>query len=504
MEYLLAYDVGTSGTKAALVTTDGRVVATAYDPYSVTYPRPLWAEQNPEDWWRAVGVTTRRVLEAGHIRPSDVASLSASTQMINLIPVDANGRPLMPCVSWLDGRAGEEAHRIVRMLGGPAVFAMIVGVVLTGKDLLPKYLWLKRHVPDVYREAAAFIDASGYLLHRLTGRMVSEWSVASVTGLFNLKSKTWDTGLMRVFGVDRAKYPELVRSVDKVGGLRREAAAHLGLVEGTPVFGGAGDAMAAAVGSGAVGEGEGHICLGTSGFVGIVTSRRVTGKRGIPTIQSADPAKLLLISEMETCGACLKWAARELYGADDSPAAYARMDDDVAGTPPGAGRLLFSPWMYGERSPVADETLRSSFINLGTNHTRPQMARAIYEGVAYNLRWMVESISELFGFRPDPLRVMGGGARGRPWLRIVADITGRRLETIAHPQEAAAVGAALLGAVGLGLYPSVESLKSLVQAESVIEPDASHAATYDELYRAYKEIYRSLRGLYHELNKLAP
>ncbi len=246
---------------------------------------------------------------------------------------------------------------------------------------------------------------------------------------------------------------------------------------------------------------DGFVCLGTSGFVGITSSKRVNGKRGIVSIQSADPNKLLLIAETETAGACVKWAAKELYCADADSATFQRMDQDVAGTAPGAGGLIFTPWMYGERCPVADESLRAAFINLGSNHTRTQMARAIYEGVAYNVRWILENIAELYGFKPDPLRVIGGGARGLPWLQIVADVTGRTLESVPDPQEASAVGAALIAAVGLGLYPNIESVKSLVPAGHVVKPDPAPRATYDELYAAYRQVYRSLRGLYHTLNR---
>jgi len=501
MNYLLAHDVGTSGDKAALITPDGRVVATAFEPYPTHYPRRLWAEQNPEDWWRAVGHTTQRVLEQGGVGPGEVLGLAFSTQMINLIPLDAMAMPLRPCISWLDGRAGAEAKMVMRRLGGRKAFALIVGATLTGKDLLPKYLWLKRSEPDVYSQAATFVDASGYLLYQATGRLAYEWSTASVTGLFSLKSKTWSDFLIRFFGLDRAKFPELVQSTEKVGSLRPAAASHLGLLAGTPVFGGAGDAMSAAVGSGAVGEREGHLSLGTSGFVGIVTSKRLIGRRGIATIQSADPTKLLLIGETETAAACLRWAAKELYGAESEAGIYKRMDDDVAGTEPGAGGLIFTPWLYGERCPVADERLRAGFLNLGANHSRAQMTRAIYEGVAYNLRWIIESIADLYKFRPDPLRVVGGGALGLPWLQIVADVTGCTLESVPHPQEAGAVGAAMLAAVGLGLYPSVEAIKTTLSPSSVIVPDPAPRPFYDESYAAFRAAYRSLRRFYKDVNR---
>ncbi|NIM93362.1 MAG: hypothetical protein GTO18_06590 [Anaerolineales bacterium] len=501
MSYLLAHDVGTSGDKAVLLSTEGDVVTKDFEPYPTHYPHRLWAEQDPEELWNAVGTTTRRVLQTSGVQPKDIIALSLSSQMVNAILLDEKGVPLRPAINWLDGRAVDEAGIVVRKLGGPRIFAMLVGVALTGKDLLPKYLWLKRNEPEVYENASTIFDVSGYILMRATGRLCYEWSTASVTGFFNLKSKSWDKTLMRYFGIDKSKFPELVQSYEQVGGLTKEAASSLGLLESTPVIAGAGDAMCVAVGSGAVLNRDAHLCLGTSGFVGVITNRRVTGRRGIATLQFADPDKLLLIGETETCGECLRWAARELYGTQPGHPAYAHMDEVVAETSPGSGGMIFAPWMYGERSPVADERVRASFINIGANHTRAQMTRSIYEGVSYNLRWILETIADQYGFQSDPLRVIGGGARGQPWLRIVSDVTGRTLEVVPHPQEAAAIGAALLGGVGMGVFPSIEAVKQLIQPSLTVTPDASHKETYDELYSAFQEIYGSLRGIYHDLNR---
>ena len=501
MQYLLGHDVGTSGDKAVLITTDGQVIASDVEPYPTHYPKPLHAEQDPEEMWRAVGATTRRLLDKTGVQPKDVLALSFSSQMVNAIFLDKQARPLRPSISWLDGRAGEEADMVMRKLGGSKIFALLVGVAITGKDLLPKYLWMKRNEPDLYDRANTIVDVSGYILHRATGRLVYERSVASVTGFLNLKNKTWDTTLMRFFGVDKMKFPELISSHERIGGLTKEASSTTGLLEGTPVIAGAGDAMAVALGSGAVLEGEGHLCLGTSGFVGIVTSKRKTGRQGIATIQSADLGKLLLVGETETCGECLKWAARELYQMEAGPTAYAHMDEIVAETEPGSGGLIFAPWMYGERSPVADESVRASFINLGANHSRAQMTRSIYEGVAYNLNWILETLEKRFGLRPDPIRVLGGGAKGLSWLQMISDISGRTLETVPYPRETAAMGAAFLGAVGMGVYPSIEALKEIVPTGEIVEPNPDPPQIYNELYRVFKQIYPSLSRVYHTLNE---
>jgi len=503
--YIIAHDVGTGGNKAVLVDTEGNVRATAFVPYPVHYPRPDWAEQEPEDWWNAVATTTQQVLDQAKIRPDDVLAVIHTTQLLGIVPMGTDGQPLRRAIIWLDGRASEQADRIMRKFLGRRIFSMVAGAELTGKDGLPKLLWLKEKEPEVYKGMSCFLDVNGYLTYRATGRMVFEWSCASAFG-FDLKKKDWLRGIIGYMGLDPEKLPPLVRSVDRVGGLTAEAAKACGLLEGTPVFGGCGDAQGAAVGSGAVGEGEGHIYLGTSGWVGVVTQRTPTGRHGVVCIQAADPDKAFLFAEMETAGACLKWIADQFYREEQADPnisnVFALMDEKVETIPPGSDFLICTPWMYGERSPVSDVFVRSTFFNLSADHTREHLLRAVYEGVAYNLRWMVEVVEQHFGFALPALRVIGGGARGAPWMQIIADVTGRRVETAVNPQEAGAVGAALIAGVGLGLYPDFESLKQVVHVEHTFEPNPANAETYETLYRAYRRIYAALRDLYREVNEV--
>lgn len=501
METLLAYDVGTTGCKAALVSLDGRLIESAQQLYPTYYPKPNWAEQDPQDWWQAMIATTHRVLATAAVLPKAIRGISISTTMTNIIPMDGQGGLLRPCIYWLDGRAGEEAQLVMRKLGGPRLFNLIVGSKVTGKDMLPKLLWLKRNEPEIYRTAQTFVDSSGYLLYRMTGRIWAEWSVASGLGLFNLKTKTWDRGMMRFFGLAPNQYPELIPPIGRAGELTPVAAADLGLPAGTPVIAGAGDPLIAAVGSGTVREAEAFLNLGTSAFIGLITRRKPNGRRGIVTLQSADPGKLLLFGETSTAGACLIWATQALYHREPDAEALAFMDQEVAQAEPGAHGLIFTPWMYGERAPLADESLRAAFINLSVNHTHWDLARAVYEGIAFNLRWILDSMKELYGFDPQTLRVLGGGARGLPWLRVISDVTGRRLEVLPNPRERLAVGAALVAAVGLGIYPSIEATKNCVPVEHVFEPDPAPRRVYDRQYAAYQQAYRSLRGLYHILNR---
>jgi xylulokinase len=349
-----------------------------------------------------------------------------------------------------------------------------------------------------------FLDVNGYLIYRSTGNMVMEWSGASVFGI-DLKKKTWLKSVFRYVGLDPGKCPPLVRSIDQVGVLSREAAGDLGLPEGMPVIAGAGDAACAAVGSGAVGEGEGHVYLGTSGWVGIVTRRTPKGKHGVATIHSADPDKAFLIAETETAGACLQWAGDELYKSEKAnpeiPNVFDFMDGEVERVPPGSNYLIFTPWMYGERAPIADCNVRSSFLNLSANHTRENMLRAVYEGIAYNIRWLVEIVDTQFKFPLPKLRVIGGGAKSAPLMQILSDVTHRQVETVRDPQEAGAVGAALVAAVGMGVYPDFAALKNVVKVDRVFEPREENSGIYDSLFNSYQESYKSLRGFYKRLNE---
>jgi xylulokinase len=503
-KYFLAHDAGTSGNKAVLVDETGNVCAAAFVAYSTHYPFPDWAEQEPEDWWAAIIQSTRQVMDQSGISPNEIIGIAHTTQLLGIVPIGGSPpQPLRPAIIWLDGRAPKQADALMRKFLGPGVFALVAGAALSGKDALPKLLWLKEKEPEIYRKMDCFLDVNGYLIYRATGEKATDWSCASSIG-FDMNKKDWLRGVAQYIGLDVSKFPRLVRSTEKVGGLTKEAADALGLLEGTPVFGGGGDIMGAAVGAGAVCEGDAHIYLGTSGWVSVTTKKIFTGHDSVVCLQSTDPEKVLLVSEMETAGACLKWIADNFYQAEkvdpNIPNVYALMDQKTETIPPGSDGLICTPWIYGERSPVTDVWVRSTFFNISAEHTREHMMRAVYEGVAYNLRWMIEVVEKQFHYPVPVLRLIGGGARGNPWMQIIADVTGRKVEVVANPLEAGAVGIALTSAVGLGLYPDFTSLKKVIRVERRFEPQSCNAECYSELFRAYQRLYTCLHDLYREVN----
>lgn len=502
-QYIIAHDVGTSGNKAVLIDTAGKVHCSASETYPLYTPHPNWVEQEPEDYWNALVKTTRTIMEKSSVSPEDIAGIVYTTQAMGIIPIDHDGRVLRPNITWVDGRAEKQAKEIMRKIGGDAVFKSIVGIELMGKDVIPKLLWIKEEEHHIYEQTEYFLDVNGYLKFKATGKKVAEWSGACSYG-FDLKKKDWLRFFFKAAGIDVTKLPPLVRSTDRVGGLTKEAAAAFGLPEGVPVFGGCDDTQSAAIGSGAAGDEEAHIYLGTSAWVGVMTKKEHKFKHAAVCLQSADPGMNIVVGVTEAAGSCIRWIADEFYQHEQQdpsiPNIYALMDEHVERVPPGSDYLICTPWMLGERCPVSTTTTRATLFNICHTHTREHLMRAVYEGVAYNLRWILENYKKDFGFDPAVLKVIGGGALDRQWMQIISDVTKKRIEVTNEPKMAGALGAAMCAAVGLGLYKSFENVKELVAVEQHYTPREENDEIYDKLFKSYKTIYYSLEKAYKELN----
>ncbi len=489
---VIGYDVGRGGCKALLADMGGRPLAVSFSPYPINHPFPGWAEQDPEDWWRAVCRCTRELLEESGSEAGEVRGLGFAGQMADTIPLDSAGEPLSPMVLWLDNRAEEQARSIIRRMGGRTVLRRLAGALPTGKDLVSKWLWFKQERPEVFERIRVFLDATGWLVFRATGEMQADRTGAGASGIFDDKRGNWNRLFLRALGIPRQLLPEVSDCVRVAGRLTREAAGEMGLEPGTPVVSGMSDIPAAAVGAGAMGEGEAHVNLGTSSWLVIPVRRPPRlGRYGMAAVPSADPALPIVIGESETAGACLRWFAQNLLeegeGGGSEPD-FALLDQRVEDTEPGAGGLFFCPWMFGERSPVPDTSVRGAFMNLSLEHSREQMLRAVYEGVALNLRWMLEAAASA-GLSCSRVRAIGGGARSDPWMQILADVTGREVEAVERPQEAGALGAALTVAVALGSFRGMKEAGGVVRVRRSFMPRAEHASTYGRLFSAFRYAY---------------
>jgi xylulokinase len=508
--FIVSHDVGTGGSKAVLTDLAGNIIASSFEPYAVSYPQPNWAEQDPRDWWNAVAASTQRVIKESKINPRQVVGTGFATQMLGVLPVDESGEPLRPAIIWLDSRADEQAARLVRRFGGSRVIMALAGAVPSGKDVICKVLWLKEKEPQVWEKTHKILDVNGYLVFRATGNMIIDHTGAGVTGFLKNKTRDWDPLFAKLLGVPLEKMPDVKSSIEIVGLLSKEAAAELGLVAGTPVIGGMGDVPAAATGSGALEDGDAHIYLGTSGWLVISTSKvKNLGKNGIASVVSADPDMFIMIGETETAGACLKWFAENFATAEEMEKArqaggemaiFPILDEVVEKVPAGSRRLLFTPWMFGERAPITDTTLRAAYVNLSLEHKREHLLRAIYEGVAYNFRWLVDAVGKA-GFGCRTLRAIGGGARSDVWMQIMADVTQREVEAVQTPQEAGAMGCAMAVAVALKEYNSYRELKKVVGVRRTFEPDPACCTEYEELYNVFRCLHGNLTGICRMLNE---
>lgn len=505
-ELVFAYDVGTSSVKTTLVNANGEVVGSAMQEYPIYYPNPGWAEQDPNDYWNAIVKTTKKIMEDVTINRHNIKGLIFTPQAMGIIPLDKDNNVLNKNITWVDGRAEKQARKFMRFLGGKKIFKMLIGIELTGKDVLPKLMWLRSVKPELYKKTDTILDVGGFLRFKATGEKVFEWSGAA-SYAFDLKKKDFDRLLFKLpwVRIDLNKLPPLVRSIDQVGkGLTEEAAEELGLVAGTPVFGGCDDTQSATMGSTAIDEGETHIYLGTSAWMSTSTAKSPKFKNGAVTLPSANPDRNIVVGVTESAGANLDWALHQLYDIpNDHPLPadlYKEMDDRIAAVPAGSDHLIFTPWVLGERCPVATTTTRATIYNLSLEHSRAHIVRAIDEGIGYNLRWILENYKKDFGFDPKVIKVIGGGSQSKVWMQILADILKVKIETISEPKYAGAIGAAMTAFVGLGVH-KFNNIKDVLKRTAEYTPNPEYFKIYDELFASYKELYAGMRKIYRRSNK---
>ncbi len=502
-KFVLSFDVGTSGVKSILLDFAGNIISHTTEEYPSYNPQPGWMEQEPSDYWDAVIRATRKILSISKLDPGKVSGMVFTTQAMGIIPVDKEGNVLRRNITWVDNRAEEEAIWLMNRFLGRRFFKFVIGVEITGKDVLPKLLWLRKKEPEIYSKTDKVLDVNGYLKFRASGVKVSEWSGAC-SYTFDLKKKDWTRWLFRMIGFDLNKLPELVRSTDKVGSLSAQAARELNLKEGIPVFGGCDDTQSAAIGSGASDNSDAHIYLGTSAWVGVMTDKNVRFKNGAVCLQSASPDKNIVVGVTESAGSNIDWIIENFYSREKNDLTirdvYAIASEDAESVPPGSDNLMMTPWLFGERCPVGTTTTRGTMFNLGHNHTRAHILRAMSEGIAFNLRWIIENLEKDFGFSIPHLRIIGGGSQNESWMQIIADITNRKIETTTHPKLAGALGAGMCALVGLGIMNSLQDVKKLVTPQRIFIPNSHNSVLYNRQFKSYKDIYKMNKDLYRRIN----
>ncbi len=507
MAYLLGIDVGTTGSKALLIGEGGVIVATHTEEYPMNTPQPQWAEQDPEEWWRAVTESVRAVLEISGIDPSDVKGVGLTGQMHGLVLLGREGKPLRPCIMWNDQRSGVQCVWITEKVGARRLLELTGNPVLSGFTA-PKIVWVREHEPQIYEQVTKVLLPKDYIRFRLTGEFATEVSDASGTSLFNVGGRRWSEEIVEELEIPWEWLPDCYESPVVSGLISPAAAESTGLKAGTPVVGGGGDQAAQAVGSGIIEPGLVSVTVGTSGVIFISTDDFLVESQGrLHAFCHAVPDKWHLMGVMLSAGGSLRWFRDTLGWMEKAVAAlvgrdpYELLTSEAALVPPGSEGLLFLPYLTGERTPYPDPDARAVFMGLTLRHGKPHLVRALLEGVAYGLRDSMELVKAL-GLEIRQVRASGGGARSELWRQILADVFGVELAII-NVTEGAAYGAALLAGVGTGIYKDVdEACDTTIKVLQCIAPTQKNVPIYDDYYSIYGSLYRVLKPSFDRLAKV--
>jgi len=502
---LLGIDIGTSGTKVLLLDETGTVLATAESPHELKTPKPGWTEQDPENWWKAVQLATRAVLKKARLHGAKVRAIGLSGQMHGSVFLGDGPKALRPALLWNDQRTAEQCAQIEKIAGGrAALIDMVSNPALTGFTA-PKILWFQQHEPEKFEKCKHVLLPKDYIRFRLTQEYVSEVSDASGTLLLNVKTRSWHTGLIAKLGLDADLLPPVVESEQITGELTREAAAALGLSQGIPVVGGAGDQAAGAVGTGVVLPGLVSAAMGTSGVIFAASAKPQTDPAGrVHTMCHAIPDMWCVFGCMLSAGGSLQWLRNTLFAhaikkLKDPGTLYPAMIDEAQLAPAGSENLFFLPYLTGERCPHPDPHAKGAYIGLTQRHDRSHIIRATIEGITFGMREQTQIFRHM-GIPITQIRAQGGGARSAFWRQLQADMYQAPVVTI-NVSEGAALGVAILAAVGVGDYKSVpDATKAIIKVNENSTPHKKTAELYAKQYEKYARLYPLLKDTFPTLS----
>jgi xylulokinase len=490
--YFIGIDVSTTASKAIVVDPSGNVLASQSHPHSLSTPKPLWSEQDPQEWWDASAASLREVLK--QVSPDDIAAIGLTGQMHGLTPLGRDGQPLRPALLWNDQRSGAQCAEITERIGAQRLYQLIGSILLPGFTA-PKLLWLKQNEPDIYNQIAHILLPKDYVRYRLSGAFVADVADGSGFGLMDMAARAWSDELIAAYGFSRAILPELCESPDVCAHVSEAGAAATGLRVGTPIVGGAGDQPAAAIGMGVVEEGMASLAIGTSGVAHAIAHRYSPEPNGrLHTFVGPMPGTWFHMGVMLSAAGGLRWVHDEFMRG----VSYDDINRMAESVPRGSLGLLFAPYLTGERNPHPDPYARGAFVGFTLRHGLPHMVRATMEGIAYGMRDQLELLRAL-GVNPAEAVVTGGATNSAVWRQLTTDIMGIPLYTI-NTTEGSAFGAAILAAVGARAFADVPAAcKQMVRRVETTQPDSTGAAEYERLYPAFRGLYAALKDTYHAL-----
>jgi len=493
--YFLGIDVSTTSAKALLIDEKGKVAASATSALTLQTPKPLWSEQDPHEWWKGTSASIRKALADAGARGEDVAAVGLTGQMHGLVLLDGERRVLRPAILWNDQRTSAECAEIEKRVGRKELIRETGNVALTGFTA-PKILWVRNHEPQVYAKAKLVLLPKDYVRLRLTGEAAMDKADGSGTILFDLKARRWSKQVLEKLDIPPDWLPPTFEGPETTGTVTAEAAAETGLSAGTPVMAGGGDQAAGAVGAGAVRPGVVSLTLGTSGVVFATTDAPLVEPEGrLHAFCHAVPGRWHFMGVTLSAAGSLQWY-HDTLTPDES---FARIVAEAEQAPAGSEGLLFLPYLSGERTPYPDPLARGSFVGLTLRHKRAHLTRAVLEGVAFSMKDCFSLLQGAGLGAVKEVRIAGGGAKGPLWRKIVASALGLPMVTV-NSTEGAAYGAALLGGVGRGAWPSVEAAcDEAIAVTGRDEPVADWVRAYEALYPRYRELYAALKPTYDAL-----
>jgi len=518
--YILTVDLGTSGPKVALFTPDGTVIGHASEPNQIFLLPNGGAEQNPKEWWQSIKKAIKRLISETHIDPKQITAVCCTSQWSGTVAVDQDGDALLNAIIWMDARGLGDLKPVIEgfpKVEGYNLFKLLQWLRKTGgapsrsgKDPVAHIHYIKNKYPNEYNLTYRFLEPKDYLNLCFTGEFASSYDSITlhwVTDNRDINNIRYDDSLFKITQLPKEKLPVLKSSVDVLGVVKQDVARELGLSDDVKVVMGTPDVHSAAVGSGAVQDYEAHLYVGTSSWLTCHVPFKMTSLAyNMAALPSAIPGKYLLMNEQETSGECLDFLKDQLFYAKDSfsqeeaPADfYERLSAVAAESPAGSNGIIFTPWLYGERTPIEDHTVRAGFFNLSLDNTRADIIRSVMEGVACNARWLLEVLEKLIKQKLTYINIVGGGARSDVWCQIYADVLNRPIRQMEDPVLVNLRGACYLASVALG-YTSFEKISRTAKVLKEYTPNPAHTNLYNKRFAHFKEIYKRNKTLYKKLN----
>lgn len=512
-QFVLAVDLGTGGPKVGLVSLTGHIAWQEHFPVKTTWLDGGGAVQDPEEWWQIITTASRAALARGEVPSGQVVAVSITGQWASTVPVDEHGCPVGDCVMWMDRRGAPHSRRVVGgTVAGYAPAAAAAWIRRSGAppspagdDSLGHMLFLEKEQPSVARAARWYLEPVDYLSMRFTGVASASPSSMTPSWLTDTRSpdiRDYDPVLVGRSGVNAAKLPPLRPTGSIIGPVRRAVADDLGLPGAPQVVTGTLDLHSAAVGAGAVLDYEAHLAISTTSWISCPVMRKKTDLiHQMVTVPGLTADRYLVANNQDTAGRCLEWVRDWVPGRHTLD--YPALVQLASTAPPGSGHVIFTPWLNGERSPIADRRARGGFHNLSLSTTEAELVRAVLEGVAYNSRWLLRGVEKFTRHRLDPIRVVGGGAQADLWCQIMADVMDRTIQRVADPLHANLRGAAIFAGMALGAVEPKE-VRSLVRVDRTFRPDPANRAVYDRLFAEFPRLYRAQKGVFGRLNRADP